>query len=117
MSPLNPPPIYLIVAQQALVAQDIAEAIAQEVAGAKVVIAASIATAIAALSEVAQVAVAFIEADALRLQETPVPEAWLQAGMRLVLIGDAHMLPCETLSVPFSNDDLERVIRVTQPAH
>ena len=75
---------------------------------------------IAAASELltngARVDVAFIETDALLFEDSMLPQACLLGGMRLVLIGDAKAPRWETLVVPFSHDDLDRVIKLTAPA-
>ena len=111
MTPFDTQPVYLIVAQQPLVAQDIAGAIGHEVPGAQVLVAGTIANAVVLLRDVSKVDVAFIEADDSSPAVTSLPEALFLSGTRIVLVGPEQPKRWETLAVPFTSDDLARIIR------
>lgn len=103
-------PIYLVVAHQPLVAQDIADAVTEEIPRAQVIVAMSVSEAIGLLAGFEKVDVAFIEAKDAALAATSLPEALLLAGTRIVLVGPETAIRWETLPMPFSADDLAQVI-------
>lgn len=84
----NAPPTYLIVMREVLIAQDIAQTIADHDPGAQVIIALTVAEAIAALEPVTELVIAFIADQPARFGQSVLSVAITARGGRVVMLGE-----------------------------
>jgi hypothetical protein len=102
---------YLVVLREIIVGQDIAMTIQDHNPDARVIIAATLAEAVAAVEGVDAVAVAFVHAPSAEVARSPLAEAVAARGGRIVLMGHeigrdpkATVLP--VLAFPFVSSDI-----------
>lgn len=104
-------PAYLVVVNEYLIAQDIALTINDHDPGAKAIIAATAPQALAALSEVPRVVVAFIAEPPNHFARSALAKAIAERGGRVVLLGEeaeelGPIAEWDVLYVPFTTATL-----------
>jgi hypothetical protein len=92
LKPQPDAPVYLVLIREVLIAQDIAETIAEHVAGAQVIVAGTAAQAITALTPIAAVVIAFVSERPATFAQSELNRAIASRGGRVVLLGvDAEL--------------------------
>lgn len=113
-------PAYLVALRHVVVAQDIAQTVAEFDPGARVIVVASAAEAMRAVEEVAQVALAFVGAGPRAFEGSPLAGALARRGASVVLMGgeaeaEGEAAGFAVLARPFSMGSVTALL-ATPPA-